>query len=257
MHSVPLSGPQLRYGEEVKLLKAKLKELTVSEGVSSQATHPHTTVQALHKELQQKKAIYEARIAEMSAEIKRLKKPRQKQLADVTNRPAEGPACVSAEGRGPEELPQLKREYQQMRRERDTLAREVGKLQSQLDERKAAAYDPSAFESKELEKVTREKNTLEQQVCVGGGGGGGRCMYMIVLSNVEVSHNPPLQLSQWQVVMAQERVQWQSQLAHTETIARQTREQLEEKVCVNFVCANECACVCVCAPATVLGPVTS
>ena len=149
----------------MKLLKVKLKSLTVPEGVSSQVTHPHTTVQALHKELQQKKTIYEARIAEMGAEIKRLKKPRQKQLADVTDQPLMEDAAggESTAVRGQQELLQLKREYQQMRRERDTLAREVVQLQGQLSERNAAATDPSELESR-LEKMTKEKSTLEQQV---------------------------------------------------------------------------------------------
>ena len=61
---------------------------------------------------------------------------------------------------------------------------------------------------------------------------------------------PPLlplpQLSQLQVVVAHERVQWQGQLAHAETAARQTREEMEEKVCACVhVCVRACVCACV------------
>ena len=144
----------------------KLKSLSVPEGVSSQLTHPHTTVQALHKELLQKKAIYEARIAEMSAEIKRLKKPRQKELVGVTNQSVVENTTEAVGGRpsGQEELVQLKREYQQMRRERDSLAQELDQLQGQLSERKVGGNNPFELEA-QLENMAKERSALEQQVC--------------------------------------------------------------------------------------------
>ena len=148
----------------------KLKSLSVPEGVSSQVTHPHTTVQALHKELQQKKVIYEARVAELSAEIQHLKKPGQKQLAEVTNQPGPGPGLGNTTGagrdrvKGQEELLRLKREYQQMRRERDGLARQVDQLQGQLSERNVTGNNLLEL-GNELEKVAEEKSAVEQQVC--------------------------------------------------------------------------------------------
>ena len=147
-------------------MKVKLKSLSVPEGVSSQVTHPHTTVQALHKELQQKKVIYEARVAELSAEIQHLKKPGHKQLGEVTNQP--GLEDTTGAGRdrvkGQEELLRLKREYQQMRRERDGLARQVDQLQGQLSERNVTGNNLLEL-GNELEKVAEEKSAVEQQVC--------------------------------------------------------------------------------------------
>ena len=144
----------------------KLKSLSVPEGVSSQVTHPHTTVQALHKELQQKKVIYEARVAELSAEIQHLKKPGHKQLAEVTNQPVLETTTGAGRDRvkGQEELLRLKREYQQMRRERDGLARQVDQLQGQLSERNVTGNNLLEL-GNELEKVAEEKSAVEQQVC--------------------------------------------------------------------------------------------
>jgi protein QN1 len=205
---------EVSYEEEVKKLKGKVAEFKRLTASSKSEAQPHTTVHSLQKELERRKVVYQTRLAELQQEVSRLKRGGNK-MADLTNRQVDEAVLgkkdvMHEEEEGAvdvfrKELVVRKREYQTIRKERDSLYQQVEKLCDTVREaeKEIAHYkekSQSDLDQKQVDVMRQENEVLKDQ------------------------------LRQLQLASTQERVHLQNQLAQTETKSRQVKEDLEDKI---------------------------
>ena len=169
----------------MKKLKDKLVDFQNLKAASRKETQPHSTVNSLQKELERKKVVYQAKISELQQEVAQLKKGGKK-LADLTNKETEQERGVSPQkglvhGEGStidalqKELASRKREYQKIRKERDSLWEQVEQFQKQqLQQQQKQSEEclqhsdrvteKHSFDRKQADIVVQENKALKEQV---------------------------------------------------------------------------------------------
>ena len=175
-----LAACQVSYEEEVKKLKGKVAEFKRLTASSKSEAQPHTTVHSLQKELERRKVVYQTRLAELQQEVSRLKRGGNK-MADLTNRQVDEAVLgkkdvMHEEEEGAvdvfrKELVVRKREYQTIRKERDSLYQQVEKLCDTVREaeKEIAHYkekSQSDLDQKQVDVMQQENEVLKDQVHV-------------------------------------------------------------------------------------------